>query len=90
MSMHMTQLKKSFRNNQKGKILPYNKRIKITISFNLRIQQLPENVRNDLLVKLADNKEADKAVAKILKQYFDKLPNIIRNELTRKLEKKNS
>ena len=49
---------------------------------------MPENVRNDLLVKLADNKEADKAVAKILKQYFDKLPNIIRNELTRKLEKK--
>jgi hypothetical protein len=54
-----------------------------TVSQNF--DKLPDNVRNELLLKLAENKEAAGDIADAVSRNFDKLPDNVRNELLVKL-----
>jgi predicted HAD superfamily phosphohydrolase len=50
--------------------------------------EIPEKVRNELLVKLTDNESAHKDVAWTVEHNSEKIPDSIRDEILRKLEKK--
>jgi hypothetical protein len=59
----------------------------VAYGISENFDNLPENVRNELLLKVADSKEAASRVHDAVSKNFDKISKSIRNELLRKLEK---
>jgi hypothetical protein len=53
----------------------------VAYGISENFDNLPENVRNELLLKVADSKEAAGVVAEAVSSNFDKLPGNVRNLL---------